>query len=79
MTYEYEPSKAEIKAAQLLREKGWIVNTPTCPECKGNGYISEFEPVAESKVAVVGGVKYVPCPNGCIVTMWIDYASLPVC
>jgi hypothetical protein len=63
MTYEYDASEEERAAADLLREKGWNVAKPTCPECHGWGYVSRLDSW--------GGGTYVasysadPCPNGC--------------
>lgn len=41
--YRYATSPAERKAAKLLRDKGWQVQEPQCPECHGNGFVYEVK------------------------------------
>lgn len=63
--WQYEASKEEKRAAALLREKGWTVSAPTCPDCHGHGTVSEpwsfdSEPWKSSHTVVMK-----PCPRGC--------------
>ena len=41
MSYKYAVSAAERRAAKLLRDQGWRVDEPQCPECHGNGFVYE--------------------------------------
>lgn len=73
MSYEYEATEAERVAAALLREKGWNVNEPTCPLCRGFGSIGEARtwgvPGVHSLSTYSWSTK--PCPNGCPVPVMI--------
>jgi len=53
MTYSRIPSEAELDAAAILREHGWLVAEPTCPDCHGWGLIGRIDE------------EPLPCPQGC--------------
>ena len=73
MSYRYEPSEKEARAAATLRKKGWTVTEPTCPLCHGNGWMST---TALEDWTPNGPYtwKTEPCPNGCQ-TSWFFYSS----
>lgn len=72
MSYPYQPTRKEAKAAARLRAKGWMVSEPPCPECRGLGYTTEqpgWTPqsvidgsTAESTVLTI---TTKPCSLGC--------------
>ena len=67
MSWRYDASEEEQRAADLLREKGWTVNAPTCPDCHGFGFVTgwvdtNYAPTT-SNTSVTFGQK--PCPRGC--------------
>jgi hypothetical protein len=63
VSYQYDSSKAERKAAELLREKGWDVSEPKCPECNGWGQRTVF--VEGSDIGLSSGFAYESCSLGC--------------
>ncbi len=64
MTYRYEATREEERAAALLRSKGWEVREPPCPECHDLGGVGTFEHHGEGPTAIhMYGWK--PCPRGC--------------
>jgi hypothetical protein len=70
VSYRYESSKAEQRAAALLRDKGWRVSEPPCPDCMGSGSISRWNIEPESVATVThvsGDYTTGPCPRGCVV------------
>lgn len=40
--YSYSPTDDERHAADLLRDKGWRVDEPPCPDCRGLGYTGGY-------------------------------------
>ena len=70
MSYEYKPTKAERKAAELLREKGWRVGEPACPLCGGLGQIGRSEWIETYPGLTTGHLWNDPCPNGCAAPTW---------
>lgn len=64
MSYRYEASKTEGRAAAQLREKGWIVMPPPCPECRGTGRA----PLIETHDNWTS-YSTTSCPRGCIVSV----------
>jgi hypothetical protein len=64
VSYEYKPSKAEQKAEALLREKGWSLSRPACPDCHGMGYIFGWKTWGVTPVMSVSSASR-PCPQGC--------------
>lgn len=40
--YSYSPTDDERRAADLLRDKGWRVDEPPCPDCRGLGYTGGY-------------------------------------
>jgi len=63
MTYQYEPSKKERRAAAMLRERGWCVSEPTCPECHGNGFV--WTVVPGNVTPITSSASSRPCSLGC--------------
>lgn len=69
MSYRYDASKAERKAADLLLAKGWSVSEPPCPKCHGTGYIYDWSTKSsqylDNSIATWVTSSTSPCPNGC--------------
>jgi hypothetical protein len=62
--WQYDASEEEERAATLLREKGWTVSTPPCPDCHGFGTITDSWSYGTPPMAS-GGITSKPCPRGC--------------
>lgn len=65
MSWHYDVSEDEQRAADELRAKGWDVRPPTCPECHGWGYTlwTVIEPNDDNNT-----LTSKPCTNGCAPT-----------
>jgi hypothetical protein len=63
--YQYEASKAERRAAELLRKKGWRVDEPLCPECHGLGFVWHGETWGDG-ILGGGSLGTRPCSRGCL-------------
>ena len=65
--YHYPATDEERAAAALLKEHGWDVSEPRCPDCNGWGFIGDswYTPVDAELGIGSGGVSTKPCPNGC--------------
>lgn len=64
--YKYEATDEELKAAKLLKKKGWNVQEPSCPLCHGWGRVDRIlwwmkgeKPPTKKQM---WGKE---CPNGC--------------
>lgn len=75
--YRYRATREERAAAALLREKGWQVSEPVCPDCHGWGYITES---TSWGTAEFGGAtaSTKPCPRGCVLVSWFFGTSTNV-
>lgn len=64
MTYHYDSTPEERRAAAILRRKGWTVHEPACPLCHGMGTVGTTSEWGEGKN---WGISWsaTPCPNGC--------------
>jgi len=62
--FRYEPTPSELDAAAMLREKGWTVDQPRCPECNGWGHRTLFK-LSEDYVVGEGLTYMEPCSRGC--------------
>lgn len=67
--FRYPATPEERRAAALLREKGWNVDEPRCPECKGFGYVTEWREGdwrgGDDYRFRSSSLDYKSCPNGC--------------
>ena len=64
MAFKYTPTPEELAAAAMLRDKGWSVDQPRCPECNGWGHRTFFK-VSEDYVVGEGLTGFVRCSRGC--------------
>lgn len=74
MAYEYRVNEKEAEARNYLKDRGWKVEEPTCPECAGLGSVLNHKSVRLKKgQRTMSGAKYTiefyytPCPNECSV------------
>jgi len=66
MAYQYEPASAEKAAETLLRNRGWRVERPACPDCGGLGSISTVEKTLLTwEGSPTFDMTQKPCPRGC--------------
>ncbi len=64
--YQYDPPPDEQAARDLLRDRGWSVTEPQCPECHGWGLVNVFEPYDPTASHHSSGtVTMRQCPLGC--------------
>lgn len=76
MTYHYATTEEEMAAAALLRNKGWTVSAPMCPECHGMGgqFGTQTYTWSPTGGPVVNGgsmdTSWRPCSRGCERPMW---------
>lgn len=64
MTYQYDRDPDEAAAEALLKERGWDVNAPRCPDCKGWGYTLTASTWGTDAFGG-GSIDNRPCPRGC--------------
>lgn len=67
MSYQYLATDEELKAAQLLKERGWKLTEPSCPDCGGSGYIRPYDALWNPDLA---GREWPRCPRECEAPMW---------
>lgn len=71
MAYEYRVNEQEAEARNYLKDRGWKVEEPPCPECFGHGTVIKHNAERLKKKQLRTGKKYVinfysePCPNDC--------------
>ena len=58
MVWRYDPTPEEKAAAALLRDHGWRVSEPPCPDCHGSGIVNRSQVDEYYWIAA-------QCPRGC--------------
>jgi hypothetical protein len=70
MTYRHPSTDDERHAAALLRDKGWNVREPQCPDCHGFGLVGDaiWYSTGDTENVTHSTER---CPRGCAVPTMI--------